>query len=57
MEHEGIRVEHWIGRSDDKKRSGEESPAYERFIAETLPNLRWDAEIDMFNAGNERAPQ
>lgn len=55
MIHEGVRVKEWIGTSDDKKRDGEESPAYEIFIEDTLPNLRWQAEVDLFKAGDERA--
>jgi len=54
MVHEGLRVEHWKGKSEDKKARGEESPAYEIFITETLPDLRWDAEVDVYNAGDER---
>jgi hypothetical protein len=38
----------------EKQKPGVRSPAYDKFVAETLPNLRWEAEVDIFKAGDEK---
>lgn len=54
MQHEGALIELWGGKADGKAKSGIPSPAYEKFVTESLPQLQWDAEIDLFKAGDER---
>jgi hypothetical protein len=54
MSHEGTLINLWGGNQDEKGKSGSQSPAYEKFITAALPNLQWDAEMDLFKAGDER---
>ncbi len=35
--------------------SANRSPAYERFAAETLPQLQWEMEVDLYKHGDQRA--
>lgn len=53
MNQEGELVEKW---SSEKARGGLNmtSPAYDKFVSETLPELRWNAEVDVYKAGDER---
>ncbi|MES2981724.1 MAG: hypothetical protein V4727_05360 [Verrucomicrobiota bacterium] len=53
MLQEGELIEKW---SPEKAGGGlnAQSPAYEKFVTEALPNLRWNAEMDYFKAGDER---
>lgn len=53
MVQEGELVDKW---SSQKASGGlnTHSPAYDKFVTETLPNLRWNAEMDLFKAGDER---
>lgn len=44
----------WSGE-ETKGSSGGKSAAYEKFVSDTLPNLKWDAETDLFKAGDEQA--
>jgi hypothetical protein len=55
MQHEGTIIDLWGGKQGDKAKSGVRSPAYEKFVTESLPQLQWDAEVDLFKAGDERA--
>lgn len=50
---EGVLVEKWRSNKNNTK-SNERSPAFEKFVAETLPILRWNAEVDIYKAGDER---
>jgi hypothetical protein len=52
MNHQGEIVLKW--KSEGKSKSGENSLEYEKFITETLPQLRWDADVDIFKAGDQR---
>lgn len=40
--------------SDKTKSGGAPSGEYEKFVSETVPQLRWDAEVDIFKAGDQR---
>lgn len=53
MSQEGELAEKW---SNEKASGGlnARSPAYEKFITESLPDLRWNAEVDFFKAGDQR---
>lgn len=53
ISQEGELAEKW---SDEKASGGlnARSPAYEKFITESLPDLRWNAEVDIFKAGDQR---
>lgn len=53
MTQEADLIDKW---SSEKARGGlnARSPAYDKFVAETLPELRWKAEMDFFKAGDER---
>lgn len=48
---ETIARDDWRGDSGKKK---ERSPDYEKFIAETLPELKWRMEESLYDAGDER---
>lgn len=41
-------------KSNGKEKSGEHSLEYEKFTTETLPQLRWNAEIDLYKAGDQQ---
>ena len=66
IQQEGALIEFWgsketkdnkekkegrIGLSDNEARS----PEFEKFIIETVPNLQWQMEVDLFKAGDEAA--
>lgn len=61
IQQEGAKMEHWSPVNDknpkEEKRIGMasamQSPAYERFLAETQPKLQWQMEIDLFRSGDE----
>ena len=53
MVQEGMVADLWSGKPDEKKK-GVRSPEYDKFIENTLPKLQWDAEVDLFKAGDER---
>lgn len=46
----GDKTEHKIGMAADFK-----SADYERFVTETLPDLQWQMEMDLFRSGDESA--
>lgn len=54
MVNESTLLDAWSGKPGEKQKTGVRSPAYDKFVTETLPKLRWDAEIDVFNAGDEK---
>jgi hypothetical protein len=54
MVNESALLDAWSGNPGEKKKAGVRSPAYDKFVAETLPKLQWDAETDLFKAGDER---
>ncbi len=55
MIHESALLDAWSGKPGEKPKPGVHSPAYDKFVSETLPNLRWEAEVDLFKAGDEKA--
>jgi hypothetical protein len=52
---ESMLVNDWSHRPNGKGNNAERSPQFEKFIIETLPNLQWQAEIDLFNSGDQKA--
>jgi hypothetical protein len=44
----GDKQDHKIGMAADMK-----GPEYERFITETVPELQWQMEVDLFRSGDE----
>ncbi len=54
MVNEGALLDAWSGKPGEKQKSGVRSPAYEKFASETVPKLRWDAEVDLFKVGDEK---
>ena len=54
IRYEGIVHEHWSGGEGGREKHDERSPEYEKFIAETLPDLRWQMEEDLFKAGDQK---
>lgn len=54
MVNQGALLEAWSGKPGEKRKAGDRSPAYEKFVSETVPKLQWDAEVDLFKAGDER---
>lgn len=60
IQQEGAKMEHWSGNNGNPKEqkrigmaSAMQSPAYEKYLAETQPKLQWDMEIDLFRNGDE----
>ena len=43
----------WSVAPREKQKSGTRSPAYEKFVSETIPNLQWEAEMDFYKHGDE----
>ncbi len=56
IQQEGIMVEEWSG-SDGNKKTGtgqkDRSVQSEEFVTETLPNLQWQMEMDLFRSGDQ----
>ncbi len=52
--HEGMMADLWSGKAGEKRKPGVKSPEYEKFIENTLPRRQWEAEVDLFKAGDER---
>lgn len=54
---ESLRVEHWQGGGGGERKNGpgaaEPNEAYQNFTTETLPELKWQMETDLFRAGDE----
>ncbi len=65
IQQEGLIVEYWTskGKDDNKPKDGRigmadtegRSPEFEKFLIETVPNLQWQMEVDLFKAGDEAA--
>jgi hypothetical protein len=55
MANEGILLNEWSGKPGEKKKPGVRSPEYEKFVSETVPKLRWDTEVDLYKAGDQKA--
>ncbi|MEK6232489.1 MAG: hypothetical protein N2A42_11620 [Luteolibacter sp.] len=55
MVQESTLLDAWSGRPGGKRKSGTRSPAYEKFISQTLPKLQWESEVDLFSNGDEQA--
>lgn len=51
---ENSLVESWAAPPGENAKAGERSPAAEKFATETLPALRWEAEMDLFTHGDEQ---
>lgn len=55
MVHESVLADQWSRSPGGNTRSGERAPEYDKFVSDKLPRLRWEAEVDAFKAGDERA--
>lgn len=62
IQQEGAKIEHWKAivknpKEKEEKRIGMassmQSPAYDKFLTETQPQLQWNMEIDLFRNGDE----
>lgn len=56
IEHEGLKVERWT-REETRRIGTKESmrsSAFEKFLADTRPQLLWKMEVDCFKSGDER---
>jgi hypothetical protein len=53
IRYEGVVHEFWSGGEGGRGKD-ERSPEYEKFIAETLPDMRWQMEEDLYKAGDQR---
>jgi len=51
VRYETIARDDWRG---DEGKAKERSPDYEKFLAETLPELKWQMEESLYDAGDER---
>jgi hypothetical protein len=54
MVNEGALLEALSTDPEEKSKPGIRSAEYEKFVSETVPTLRWDAEVDLFKAGDEQ---
>jgi hypothetical protein len=54
MACEGELLNAWSGKPGEKQKPGVRSPAFEKFSSETVPKLKWDAEVDLFKVGDEK---
>lgn len=54
MLQEEAKVKHWTGKVQERGQDPDETAAYEIFVTERVPQLRWDCEMDMFKAGDQR---
>lgn len=54
MVDESVLLDAWSGRPGEKNKLGVRSPAYDKFVSETVPKLRWYAEFDLFKAGDQK---
>lgn len=45
--------EYWSGTARDARPSSVQSPQYIKFMQETVPNLQWEMEMDLFTHGDE----
>lgn len=55
MIDEGFLIQAWSGRPGEKPKTGQQSPAFNKFVSELVPKLKWNAEIDLFKVGDEQA--
>lgn len=55
MIDEGVLVQAWSGRPGEKPKTGQQSPAFDKFVSEIVPKLKWNTEIDLFKVGDEQA--
>jgi hypothetical protein len=57
IRQEQIKIEEWHSSGQNEKRLGMASrttPELDRFQEETLPELQWQMELDLFQSGDER---
>ncbi len=54
IRYEGVVREYWSGGEPGRGKGEERSPEYEKFISETLPDLKWQMEEDLYKAGDQR---
>ncbi|MFD2256537.1 hypothetical protein ACFSSA_07610 [Luteolibacter algae] len=54
MQMEAAFADYWTLKPEEKLKSGEHTPEYDKFILEVLPDLQWESEVDQFKAGDER---
>lgn len=54
MLHESALVDQWRLKPGESLRPGEHTPQYDRFVADRLPELQWEAEVDLYQSGDER---
>lgn len=57
IQYESLAAEHWGEEREGTRvgtRDAMRTPDYERFLAETLPDLQWQMEEDLFKAGDEQ---
>lgn len=58
IQQEGIKIETLSGNRAGRKNglsTAPQSPEEERFNAETVPELQWEMEVDLFRSGDESA--
>jgi len=51
---ESSLIESWGAPPGENAKAGERSPDAEKFFTDTLPVLKWNAEMDLFTHGDER---
>ena len=54
IRYEGILLESMSGKEKGKGKAAERSPEHEKFLIETVPNLEWQMEVDLFKSGDQK---
>lgn len=54
ISQELILLDEWSGKPNEKLKTGEHSPQYEKFLLDGLPKMQWEAEMDIYTAGDEK---
>ena len=55
MIQESTLMDLWSGAPGEKLKAGIRSPEYDKFVTDTIPKLQWASEVDLFEAGDQRA--
>lgn len=54
IRYEGVSHEYWTGGRRNGKAGGERSPEMEKFASETIPDLKWQMEEDLYKSGDQK---
>jgi hypothetical protein len=54
IRYEGVVLEYWTGDKKNAKAADERSPEMEKFVSETVPDLKWQMEEDLYKSGDQK---